>query len=76
MAFSRERLLFASHVCDVFQRTLYRRDVVTKASSLASSFELKTSLGPISKCHRRMTKRLERNMVNYTKEEIVIDNGF
>lgn len=57
-------------------RELLTDDVVRKASSLAAGLELKTNLQPILKYHRRMVKRLERNIVNYTKEENVIDRGF
>ena len=51
-------------------------NVVRKASSLVAGFELKTILRPFLKYHCRMAKRLETNIVNYTKEDIVIDRGF
>jgi hypothetical protein len=57
-------------------RELFNGDVVRKASSLAARLELKTKLRPILKYQRRIAKRLERNVVNYTKEEIVIDRVF
>jgi hypothetical protein len=57
----------------VCSRELFTGDVVRKASLLAAGLELKTNLPPFLKYHRRMPKRLEKNIVNYTKEEILIE---
>jgi len=66
MAFSRERLSFAFHVCGVCVcfTELFTGHVVRKASSLAAGLELKTILRPVLKYQRRMAIRLERNIVN------------
>jgi hypothetical protein len=57
-------------------RELFTGYAVRKTSSLAAGLELKINLRPFLKYHSRMAKRLERNIVNYTKEEIEIDKGF
>lgn len=69
-------MLFMSAKCfRLSDRELFTGDVVRKASSLAADLEHKTSLRPILPYHRRMAKRLERNIVDYTKEGFIKDRG-
>jgi len=63
MAFSRVARGFHLHICISRMRCVFRElftgDEVRKVSSFAAGLELKTSLRPVLKYHRRMAKRLE-----------------